>query len=88
MHIEFAHLRDQGIDFAVFFTDAVTHMDNDRANLLAQLTAAARSAGRKVDKSALAFREGNRVRYFGIADLVRYLSALAVVPQPTHTLDV
>lgn len=36
--IKLAHLRDQGIDFAVFDADAVARTQSARASLLAQLT--------------------------------------------------
>jgi hypothetical protein len=87
MHIEFAHLRDQGIDFAVSNANAASGGDVARRNLLAQLTAAARSTGLNVDKSALAFRDGGHIRFFGTPDLVTYLASRGV-PRWTHTLNI
>jgi hypothetical protein len=86
MRINVAHLRDQGIDFAVFDADANSHMDHDRASLLQHLSFTARRAGLKVDKAALAFRQGNHIAFYGTPDLVRYLQTLGV-PRWTHTID-
>jgi hypothetical protein len=87
MRINVAHLREQGIDFAVFDADASDHTETGRERLLAQLTGAARLAGLKVDKSALAFRTGSGIEFFGTADLVRFL-ARAGIPGWTHSIDV
>jgi hypothetical protein len=84
--INMAHLRDQGIDFAVFGADARSHMDHDRANLLSQLMFTARRAGMKIDKAALAFRQGSGIVFYGAPDLVRYLQTVGV-PGWTHTID-
>lgn len=86
--VEVAHLRDQGIDFAVFNADAPSRMDRDRAGLLARLTMCARQAGLRIDKSALASREGGTTMFYGTPDLVRYLCSLGFVPQWTHTISV
>jgi hypothetical protein len=64
MQVNFAHLRDQGIDFAVFDADARTHARPDRVRLLMQLAAAVRSHGHKVDKAALAFAESGNVKFW------------------------
>jgi hypothetical protein len=87
MQIRVAHLRSQGIDFAVFDADARSRLDSDRAELLMQLTAAARANGLKVDKSALAFRQGSQTRFYGTPDLVRFL-ANSGIPRWTHTITV
>lgn len=87
MRIEFAHLRVQGIDFAVFNADATNHGASARQELLAQLIAAARRNGLKVDKAALAFREAGRTKFLGTPDLVKYLASRGV-PRWTHTLDI
>jgi hypothetical protein len=87
MQIEMAHLRDQGIDFAVFNADATNHSDDGRRELLGQLTGAARRNRLKVDKAALAFEEFGSVKFFGAPDLVQYLASRGV-PRWTHTLDV
>lgn len=86
MQINFAHLRDQGIDFAVFDADATSHMNGDRAALLADLTWRAQQNGLKVDKAALAYRRGSRVEFYGTPDLVRYLANRGV-PRWTHVLS-
>ena len=82
-----AHLRDQGIDFAVFNAKALEDTDAARDDLLAQLTNAARLQGLKIDKSALAYRSGARNRFYGTPDLVRYLTQRGV-PRWTHTIEV
>lgn len=87
MQIEMAHLRDQGIDFAVFNADATNHSESGRQTLLTQLVAVARRNHLKVDKAALAFDEFGRIQFFGTPDLVRYLASRGV-PHWTHTLDV
>jgi len=85
--IRMAHLRTQGIDFAVFAADAPTRNQSARNRLLADLTAAARRTGLRVDKAALAFSEGGRRTYYGTPDLVRYLSNHGI-SHWTHTLRV
>jgi hypothetical protein len=87
MRIQMAHLRDQGIDFAVFAADAANHTDAGRQALLAGLVAKARGSRLQVDKAALAYQEAGRTRFFGTPDLVNYLASRGV-PQWTHTLDV
>jgi hypothetical protein len=87
MRIEMAHLRDQGIDFAVFNADATNHSDSGRQTLLSQLIVTARRNRVKVDKAALAFEEFGEIKFFGTPDLVQYLASRGV-PRCTHTLDV
>lgn len=87
MRIEMAHLRDQGINFAVFAADASNHTDTGRQALLAQLIAKAEGNNLRVDKAALAYQEAGRTRFFGTPDLVKYLASRGV-PRWTHTLDV
>lgn len=87
MRIQMAHLRDQGIDFAIFAADAANHTDTGRQVLLSQLVAKARATRLRVDKAALAYQEAGRTRFFGTPDLVRYLASRGV-PRWTHTLDV
>lgn len=89
MKIRMAHLRERGqnggwIDFAVFDAKA-TNGDND--GLLLHLTSAARALGFRIDQSALAYRLGSRLQFFGSRPLVDYLSK-AGVSKWTHTLDV
>lgn len=83
--IEMAHIRDQGIDFAVFNAEARCGTDSGRASLLVELTQRARTAGLNVDKSALAYRRGAGIEFYGTPDLVRYLQQRGV-PRWTHTL--
>ncbi len=92
MRINFAHIRERSttggyIDFAVFEADANTSMNSDRAELLADLTMEARRQGLKVDKSALAFMENGRIKFYGAPDLVDYLANNGV-PGWTHYLDI
>ena len=56
MRIQMAHLRDQGINFAIFAADAANHTDTGRQALLAELVAKARGNRLRVDKAALAYR--------------------------------
>lgn len=87
MTIKLAHLRTQGIDFAVFDADSNCRSQSGRARILGGLTAQARLSGLRVDKSALAFSEHGRLTFFGSPDLVRYLSG-GWLPQWTHTINV
>jgi hypothetical protein len=87
MKVQMAHLRDQGIDFAIFDANARSNLDSDRATLLHDLVSSARGAGLKVDKAALTFRQGNGTRFYGTPDLVQYLRANGV-PRWTHTINV
>jgi hypothetical protein len=87
MTIEFAHLRHQGIDFAVFAADARSATNRARSQLLGELVVAARRQGLKIDKAALAFRSGGRTEFYGTRDLVEFLSHIGV-PRWTHTLRV
>jgi len=89
MKIELAHLRERStaggwIDFAVFSAKSTT---GDNGALLGQLTQAARASGMKIDQSALAFRSGGKIEFFGDKNLVSYLSRRGV-PRWTHTIDV
>ena len=91
MRINFAHLRERSttggfIDFAVFEARSTVGTAEANAAVLGRLTLKARRAGLKVDKSALAYREDGRVRFFGDEDLVTFLSRRGV-PQWTHSLN-
>ena len=88
MKIQMAHLRDQGIDFAVFAADAPSRTNTAREELLWDLSRRARASGLAVDKAALAFRDGGRQRFYGTPDLVRYLASMGGISRWTHTLDV
>lgn len=87
MRIQMAHLRTQGISFAVFSADATDRTKADRQRLLGQLVAQARRNSLRVDKAALAFQEAGRTTYFGPPDLVQYLASNGV-SRWTHTLDI
>ena len=87
MRIEMAHLRVQGINFAVFKADAKDHTKAGRQQLLGELVAEARRNNLRVDKAALVFSEAGRTTYFGTPDLVKYLSSHGV-GRWTHTLEV
>ena len=86
MRIQLAHLRDQGINFAVFAADAPSRLSSDRNDVLRNLTSKAEAAGLRVDKAALAFTEHGRLTFYGTPDLVRYLSQRGV-PRWTHWID-
>jgi len=87
MTVQLAHIRHQGIDFVVFGADARTHTPSARQELLADLVAAARAHGLKIDKAALAFRQLGRTVFWGTPDLVRFL-ARGGIPRWTHTIQV
>lgn len=87
MKIKIAHLRAQGVNFVVADADATTGLEDDRDAVLARVWASARRAGLRVDKAALAFSEGGRLRFYGTRDLVRYLAGCGI-PRWTHTLEV
>lgn len=87
MQVKLAHLRVKNVDFAVFDADARSTSNSDRADLLQDLTSAARKAGLKVDKSALAFVQADKIQFYGTPDLVKYLANRGV-PNWTHTITV
>lgn len=87
MKINVGHWRDQGIDFLVFDADAPSRTQADRARLLGDLTARANRAGLWASKSALAFTEFGKLKFYGAPDLVRYMASRGL-PGWTHTLDV
>jgi len=84
MKIKMAHLREQGIDFAVFGADARNRTNSGRDALLADLTAQARLSGLKVDKAALQYGHGSRLQFYGSSDLVRFLASAGGVHRWTH----
>lgn len=89
MKINMAHLRERAasggwINFVVFDAKS-TNGDND--TLLYKLTQAARENGLQVDQSALAYKSGGRIQFYGDRNLVDYLSK-GWVPHWTHTLDI
>jgi hypothetical protein len=87
MKVKIAHLRVQGINFVIAGADATTGLQHDRDAVLKRVWISARRAGLRVDKAALAFHEGGRLRFYGTPDLVRYL-ATSGVPGWTHTLEI
>ena len=91
MKFNFAHVRERStsgglIDFAVFDARSTSGSDADNAQVLADLTARARLAGRKIDQSALAFTQNGRLMFYGTKTLVDYLSKRGL-PQWTYSLD-
>lgn len=89
MKINLAHIRERSttgswINFVVFDAKSTT---NNNTQLLSQLTASARASGLKVDQSAIAYTEHNRLKFFGSKNLVQYLSKRGL-PSWTHTVDV
>ena len=86
-NIRMAHLQTQGISFAVFDADATSRQPHARSEVLADLTHLAQTQGLRVQKAALAFHEGGRIRFFGAPDLVQYLARNWRL-QWTHTLAV
>jgi hypothetical protein len=87
MVIQLAHIHAQGIDFAVFSAEAISHSNSDRSEILHRLTAAARSTGLRIDKSALAFTDNGKWQFYGTDDLIQYLAHNGL-PQWTHTITV
>jgi hypothetical protein len=89
MKIKMAHLKERSttggwINFAIFDAKSTT---GNNAELLHQLTMAARANGLQVDQSALAFQSGGRIKFYGDKNLVSYLSK-NWIPKWTHTIDV
>ena len=92
MRIRFAHLRERStaggfIDFAVFDAIASSDTDDDRADLLSDLTMRARYLGLKVDVSALLYQENGQLRSYGDRAVVDYFSRRGM-PRWTHYLEV
>ncbi len=90
MDINLAHLREKSvnggwIDFAVFDAKSISGTKSDNQKLLSQLTTKARLSGLKIDQSALVFKEGCRIKYFGSRYLVEYLSNSGI-SQWTHKI--
>ena len=91
MKINMAHIRERStsggwIDFAVFDAKSTSGGNSGNQVLLDQLTVSARAAGLKVDQSALAFRRGRQIQFFGSKNLVNYLSENGL-PRWTHKID-
>lgn len=91
MRVPLAHVRHPAqsggeINFCVFDARSNSGSDADNAQLLSQLTASARMNNLRVDQSALAFRSGGQLRFFGDRPLVEFLSHNGL-PRWTHQLD-
>ena len=91
MQVNMAHLRERSttggwVNFAVFDARSSSGSDSDNNILLSQLTSQARASGLKVDQSALAFKQGGRIRFYGSKNLVDYLSRSGV-PHWTHKIS-
>lgn len=92
MQINLAHIKARStsggsINYAVFDARSLSGSSSDNEQLLAQLTARARSAGLRVDQSALAYSHNGRVQFFGSRHLVDHLAHQGGVPQWTHKID-
>ena len=92
MQINLAHLRERStrggfIDFAVFEAKSTSGTESSNRQVLSELTAKARASGLKIDQSALAYKVGNRTKYFGDKHLVAYLSKSGVF-RWTHRINV
>lgn len=87
MKVQLSHINIQGIDCAVFDTDARTRSDSDRAKLLNELTTIARQAGFRIYKSALAYVNSGHIEFYGTPDLTRYLANQGVLCW-THTINI
>jgi hypothetical protein len=71
----------------VFAANGNNNTESSRADALAQLTECAREQGLRVQKSALAYRQGSRNCYYGTPDLVDYLATHGV-SRWTHNIRV
>ena len=92
MRINFAHMKHPGQDgtavsFAVFEARSNSGSDADNKKLLENLVEKARGIGLRVERAALVFMEGGRVKFWGNTDLVALLSK-GGVPKWTHYFDV
>ncbi|MCV2438598.1 hypothetical protein [Paucibacter sp. DJ2R-2] len=92
MQINFAHLRQPAVsggdvNFAVFDARSSSGTTTANSELLAQLTARARANSLRIDQSALAFRSGGQIQFFGSKHLVDFLTRSGL-PRWTHTLNV
>ena len=87
MQINIAHLNIQGQSCLVCDANARDNTDTARSRLLARLVAAARTQNLRVDQSALAYSEYDRLKFYGTPDLVDHL-ANNMPPSWTHTLSI
>lgn len=61
--------------------------DGNNQILLRQLSEKAKHAGMDFEWAALAFKQDNRIAYFGTPALTQYLVETKWVPSWTHTLN-
>lgn len=87
MQFNIAHINIQGQHCLICGADAPEGTDRARNAVLAQLVAAARAKNLRVDKSALAYSEHGRLKFYGTPDLVKYLASNGL-PIWTHTLTI
>jgi len=87
MRFNIAHVNIQGQNCLICEADARDGTDRSRSAVLAQLVAAARAKNLRVDKSALAYSEHGRLKFYGTTDLVAYLANNGL-PNWTHTLTI
>jgi hypothetical protein len=92
MKVNFAHMKyrsESGADvsFAVFEARSNSGSDKDNRKLLEDLVRMAQGIGLRVEKAALVFQEGERIKFWGNTDLVQRL-ANGGVPKWTHYLDI
>jgi len=88
MKIPFAHLHEQGIDFAVFAADSTHKSQEARQQLLHHLTQRARNSGLKIDKSALQYPQGSSICFLGTPDLVSFLESVGGIHHWTHEVTI
>ena len=87
MRINFAHVNIQGVNCAIFDAKPLSATEDAHEELLADLVVRARANDLRVEKAALAYREGSGIKYWGHKDLAQYLSRSGP-PRWTHYLDV
>ena len=91
MQINLAHMLERATDgtpinVAAFDARSNSGSQADNIRLLAQLAMKTRGAGLRVDQSALAFTESDRIKFFGTPTLVDHL-ARSGLPNWTHTIN-
>ncbi|MDR6221292.1 hypothetical protein [Deinococcus soli (ex Cha et al. 2016)] len=85
MNFNIAHVNIQGQNCLICEANAQDGTDRSRSAVLARLVAAARAKNLRVDKSALAYTEYGRLKFYGTPDLVKFLANNGL-PNWTHTL--
>ena len=86
MKVRLAHLNIQGVNVAIFDAKPVINTNSKKTALLVDLTSRARTSGLSIQKSALAYAEGQHIVYFGTPDLVLYLQDEGI-PQWTYGIN-